>query len=424
MLFLLTPTALAQNSRPQQDCCFLIWSTARYLGWSTALFFNTQIRERWVQYDWTMVEQLEGAMHSIKGVERSCSEARWDDCEEKILWLQNLIRSFQKNPTSGNRRSIFNAILNTYKWGIQLKRQVYHYQGQTYETAFSTCAEKYYSLGFCLATAAQLFRHADENARLRGRKWQWWYDQNILSARSWLQEAQAVLGGYREVTTGECVALPVQSYYNIITDIKRSANRQQNLQSWIQGVEKVMNDAGQRLRMQCLASNLHPLDESGDGATFGGVKFHHGQRAFADRVEAFRAGKGTAKGHDDPRNALGFPGKNSGASKRNTSLGDQGILIVSFSGVRLVDRQGADIYVFERGPEVEPFRVEISANGRNWINLGIVSGQPTKLDIAGKGPRGGKYQYVRITDAGSGKSPRPYAGADIDAVGAINAVRR
>lgn len=283
MLFLLTPTALAQNSRPQQDCCFLIWSTARYLGWSTALFFNTQIRERWVQYDWTMVEQLEGAMHSIKGVERSCSEARWDDCEEKILWLQNLIRSFQKNPTSGNRRSIFNAILNTYKWGIQLKRQVYHYQGQTYETAFSTCAEKYYSLGFCLATAAQLFRHADENARLRGRKWQWWYDQNILSARSWLQEAQAVLGGYREVTTGECVALPVQSYYNIITDIKRSANRQQNLQSWIQGVEKVMNDAGQRLRMQCSAGNFRNrtgkeicgdgIDNNGNNEIDEGCKF-------------------------------------------------------------------------------------------------------------------------------------------------------
>jgi hypothetical protein len=160
-----------------------------------------------------------------------------------------------------------------------------------------------------------------------------------------------------------------------------------------------------------------------EALSFEGQRFALGQRAFADRVEAFRKGKDSAESYADPRNALGTPGKGSGHSRRFTALGHRGSLIVSFSSAWLVDHRGADIYVFETGPATEPFRVEISRDGRNWIDLGEVSGQPTRLDIAGKGPPGEKYRYVRLTDAGSGKSPHPYAGADIDAIGAINAVR-
>jgi len=251
VLFIFNPGLQAQNNRPQRDCCFLIWSTARYLGWSTALFYNTQIRERWVQYDQIMVDQLEGAIKSIEGVERSCSEARWKDCKQKILWLQSLIRSFKGNPTSGNRRSIYNSILNTYKWGYQLKRQVYHYRGQTYDTNFATCAEKYYRLGFSLATAAQLFRHANEHIQYRYDNWRQWYYQNIDSAQSWLKEAQNILNEYNRVVTGRCVQLPVRNYHNYISSIMSKVRKQQNIQSIIQNVENLMNNAGQRLRTQC-----------------------------------------------------------------------------------------------------------------------------------------------------------------------------
>ena len=166
------------------------------------------------------------------------------------------------------------------------------------------------------------------------------------------------------------------------------------------------------------------LAASQETLSFEGQRFALGQRAFADRVVAFQKGKGSAEGTADPRNVLGMPGEGSGPSGRNTSLGHRGSLIVSFSKAWLVDHRGADLYVFERGPKVEPFQVEISSDGHQWVNLGVVRGQPTKLDIAGKGPPGERYRYVRLTDTGSGMSRHPTAGADIDAVGAINAVRR
>ena len=163
----------------------------------------------------------------------------------------------------------------------------------------------------------------------------------------------------------------------------------------------------------------------GETLTYEGVEFDQGKRAFADRVAGFQAGPDTTDGYDNPVNALGPPDNGRGGSSRtNTALGHQGILVVELSNVWLVDGPGADLYVFEIGPMVEPFKVEISSDGRSWIDLGVVRGQPSMLDIAGKGDPGQGFRYVRITDAGSKMSGSPYAGADIDAVGAINAVRK
>lgn len=175
----------------------------------------------------------------------------------------------------------------------------------------------------------------------------------------------------------------------------------------------------------------NPLDEgieedygSGQTLTFEGVDFNQGQRAFADRVAGFQAGPETTDGFNNPGNALGPPDNGSGRERTHTALGHGGILVVEFSSVWLVDGPGADLYVFEIGPMIEPFKVEISPDGTSWIDLGVVRGQPSMLDIAGKGPSAQGYRYVRITDSGAKMSGHPYAGADIDAVGAINAARR
>jgi hypothetical protein len=85
---------------------------------------------------------------------------------------------------------------------------------------------------------------------------------------------------------------------------------------------------------------------------------------------------------------------------------------------------GPDLYVFEIGGMVEQFKVEISKDGSKWIYLYTVRGQPRSLDIHDKVAPGDRFSYVRITDANSRMSGHPWAGADIDAVGAIGAEER
>lgn len=159
--------------------------------------------------------------------------------------------------------------------------------------------------------------------------------------------------------------------------------------------------------------------------TYDGVYFPLGDKSFADEVVDFRPGSGT--GEIDGSAAIGSPdaSKNTGPSvvgnKGDVSLGNGGSITLKFIDNCLIDVEGPDLYVFEYGPKVEPFKVEISKDGSNWINLGTIEGQPTSLDIHNKVAPGDKFSYVRITDANSRMSDHPYAGADIDAVGAIGA---
>ena len=157
------------------------------------------------------------------------------------------------------------------------------------------------------------------------------------------------------------------------------------------------------------------------GKTYGGVDFPLGDISFADEVVKFNPGAGTVSPYTDPKNAIGRPDCPDGKIDCHVALGHGGILTVKFIDNYLIDVEGADLYVFEIGPAVEPFKVEISKDGSNWIDLGTVKGQPTSLDIHDKVAPDDKFSYVRITDAKSHRSGHPYAGADIDAVGAIGA---
>ena len=140
-----------------------------------------------------------------------------------------------------------------------------------------------------------------------------------------------------------------------------------------------------------------------------------GDISYADEVVGFWPGKGTGSPYDNSQNTIGP------RDKTHASLGQGGILTVRFTDNYLMDVDGPDLCVFEVGPAIESFKVEISKDGSNWIDLGTVKGQPSSIDIHNKVAPGDKFSYVRITDLKSHTGNPPAEGADIDAVGAIGA---
>lgn len=144
-----------------------------------------------------------------------------------------------------------------------------------------------------------------------------------------------------------------------------------------------------------------------------GIDFPQGNLSFADSVVSFSQGTGPGAVFSDSLNALGAPDVNttngqacffapSTANCRFTSLGEAGNLVLRFTdnvltgssttgSVTGVGDGFAELYVFEVGVS-ESSRVEISANGADWIDVGQIDGST---------------------------SPQ---GADINAVGAISSV--
>jgi len=163
------------------------------------------------------------------------------------------------------------------------------------------------------------------------------------------------------------------------------------------------------------------------GATqFGGVEFPLGEISFADEVVAFNQGSGVASDHAVPEWALGLPDFIEETHDNAVSLGEGGSLTTRFVDNGLVDQDavegGLDLFIFEVGGQVEWFSVEISKDGENWIDLGTLKGQPTGIDIKPFSSPGDVFYYVRITDDPTQvQSQYPWAGADIDAIGAIGA---
>lgn len=138
------------------------------------------------------------------------------------------------------------------------------------------------------------------------------------------------------------------------------------------------------------------------------------KNSFAVKVVEFTPGEKWTKDEKvkDPQTILGIPEEN------NLCLGKYGTIVLEFD-VDIVDNEGMDIYVFETGPQVEPTKVEVSVDGKEWIHVGDADGSLSGVDLNGKVPEGGRYHYVRITDLGKyGNSD--YPGADIKAVAGLN----
>lgn len=149
-----------------------------------------------------------------------------------------------------------------------------------------------------------------------------------------------------------------------------------------------------------------------------------GDMAFADRLVSFNVGNpAPIPSAMNPGEILGDNNYNETKDKGYVTLGCGGSITVEFTKVYLVDKSGPDLYVFEIGPAVEPTRLEISAYGTHWIDIGRVSGGKASVDISRYVSPGQRFRFVRLTDLKTGCSG-DWPGADIDAVAALGCVER
>jgi hypothetical protein len=164
--------------------------------------------------------------------------------------------------------------------------------------------------------------------------------------------------------------------------------------------------------------------------TFGGVAFPQGVASFADEVVAYTTTLPCLTlPYQGAMNALGPPDSSGRSCSSSTNC-----TYVSLGGgslaLRFVDNvltgngdSRPDLWIFEVG-DAESTRIEISKDGRNWSDLGLVRGGTSGIDIDALGyGRTDRFRYVRLTDTYAGGGlVTPYCGADIDAVGAISSL--
>jgi OmpA-OmpF porin, OOP family len=154
------------------------------------------------------------------------------------------------------------------------------------------------------------------------------------------------------------------------------------------------------------------------------IVFPLGDASFADEIVSFEVGKPAPRDTRfvKPESTLGPPDYNPKridmSKPPNVGLGCGGTLTVRFTDNVLHDVAGPDLYVFEVGPAIEPMRLAISPDGTAWTEVGNISGGTATVDIAKMVTPGERFRYVRITDL-KRACGGPYAGADVDAIGAI-----
>lgn len=170
---------------------------------------------------------------------------------------------------------------------------------------------------------------------------------------------------------------------------------------------------------------------SAHAVLIGGVDFPQGALSFADKVIKYTpaaAGGTTPSGtYSDPNEALGVPDWNAGAETGSVSLGQGGILDLQFVDNLLTGSGDSkdDLWIFEIGSAVEATFVYISKNGSDWLSVGKVAGAKSGIDIDAFGyGLASSFSYVRLVDDKDfGPHTQRFAGADIDAVGAISTIR-
>ncbi len=162
-----------------------------------------------------------------------------------------------------------------------------------------------------------------------------------------------------------------------------------------------------------------------------GVSFPQGLISFADEVVEYKSGNGAQEPVINPEAAIGVPDFIDDNCKKcqDVSLGAYGVLTLKFVDNYLTTSgdSSLDLWVFEVGSRVEATKVDISTNGKDWIDVGNVAGATSGVDIDAFKRNGIKedikYRYIRLTDL-DGQGKPPYKGADIDSVGAISAATK
>lgn len=175
-----------------------------------------------------------------------------------------------------------------------------------------------------------------------------------------------------------------------------------------------------------------PLVLKAQTNTFGGIFFPQGLASFADTVVSYEPTYGggalpTVESARNPALALGPPDYTPEDNVKAVTLGRGGRLTLKFENNYLSGSgdSAPDLHIFEVGPQVEDTFVEISKDGTNWFDVGKVFGSTDSLDIDAYGfGTNDLFQYVRLRDdPNEGSHSANYPGADIDAVGAVQAVK-
>ncbi|MCE5278693.1 MAG: PEP-CTERM sorting domain-containing protein [Planctomycetaceae bacterium] len=211
------------------------------------------------------------------------------------------------------------------------------------------------------------------------------------------------------------------------------------------------NNAMRACGLLIAAAAVAILSSTARAEIIGGVDFPAGALSFADAVVSYTPAVDTPdpvtlvgqspdarwRNADDALGAPNYTSPPSGAATHNlgqfVSLGNGGTLVVKFVDNALTGSgtASADLYVFEVGPVVEASFVWISTNNVDWLYAGRIAGSTRGIDIdpvlaAASLATTTMFQYVAIQDD---RFDYPaagmygfYAGADIDAIGAISSV--
>jgi outer membrane protein OmpA-like peptidoglycan-associated protein len=150
-----------------------------------------------------------------------------------------------------------------------------------------------------------------------------------------------------------------------------------------------------------------------------------GKISFADSIVNFNLGNPAPyKKYQDSSQALNEPNYRSYDKPDYVSIGCKGTLTVAFTDNGFMNLKGNDLYIFEVGPSKEAARIEISENGEDWIFAGNISGGKSIIDLEDQNiSTKNVFYFVRIIDQKAVCRSKT-AGADIDAIGAINCVIR
>jgi len=207
------------------------------------------------------------------------------------------------------------------------------------------------------------------------------------------------------------------------TIIQKTAHILQDIEGYTEERERVRADFARLTGQPGAAGESRTYDDKGKS-----VYVSCGERAFANEcvgrtagVPGPKAGSGT-----DPAGAL----KRDYNGAKDTgyyTLGCRGSITLRFSQIYLVDGPGADLYIFEVGPDVEGTKLEIKTENGPWIPVGEIGGGAVQVDIhdalASRGLLNQRFSQVKLTDLGQ-KCAGNWPGADIDAIAALHCVLR
>lgn len=148
-----------------------------------------------------------------------------------------------------------------------------------------------------------------------------------------------------------------------------------------------------------------------------------GKISFADKLVNFKIGSPPPiQKYRDSTQCLHEPDYKNYRTPNFLSLGCGGVLTVEFTDNGFMNLQGDDLYIFEVGPSREAAKVEISENGTDWIYAGKIAGGKSVIDLSDEGiDKETVFYFLRIIDLKE-LCRSITAGADIDAIGAINSV--